>query len=74
MNKDFAGRSETASRPNAVRNFAAEPGTPFAAYPEDEPRARRRRVQRLVLLSFSLVTLLSLAGMIITRAMEIASL
>ncbi|AWI83272.1 hypothetical protein CEW88_06090 [Alloyangia pacifica] len=74
MNKDFAGRSETASRPNAVRNFAAEPGTPFAAYPEDDARARRRRVQRLVLLSFSLVTLLSLAGMIITRAMEIASL
>ncbi|MCA0940540.1 hypothetical protein CLG85_024190 [Yangia mangrovi] len=74
MNKDFTGRSGTASRPYQARSVATEPGTRFAAHPEEDSRARRRRVQRLALLSFSLVTLLSLAGMIITRAMEIASL
>ncbi|MBE9635632.1 hypothetical protein [Salipiger mangrovisoli] len=74
MNEDFARHLDTASRTAPAEGLRVAQGDRTVHGPSDDTRARRRRTQRLVLLSLSVVTLFSLAGMIITRAMEIASL
>ncbi len=74
MNKDFAGRLDRVTPPGQTQGLPGTPADTLVGDPSDEVRARRRRTQRLVLLTFSFVTLFSLVGMIITRAVEITSL
>lgn len=71
MNRNFAGRLEQASRQIQAQALSASLAEELSADRRRHDRARRRR---LMLLGFSIVTLFSLAGMIITRAMEIAAL
>ncbi|WP_353471916.1 hypothetical protein PVT71_11460 [Salipiger sp. H15] len=74
MNRNFAGRPRKGSRQAQAQHLSAAARDDLPAETPPENRERRRRTQRLVLLGLSIVTLFSLAGMIITRAMEIASL
>lgn len=75
MNENFTDRFDSFSGQGHAQDLSARPGESVEADVSDGDRvARRRRTQRLALLGFSIITLFSLVGMIITRAMEIASL
>ncbi|WP_226621749.1 hypothetical protein [Alloyangia pacifica] len=74
MQKNLAGRLDGASRVAPYADATDEPQDALASHPGDGDRADRRGTQKLVLLGISIVAVFALAGMIITRAMEIASL